>query len=97
MMNFQFEWDNHKADINIKKHGISFEEAKTVFNDPLGYIFDDEWHSIDEWREIIIGNSENNRLLLVYFTEKAKGAIRIFSSRLATKKERRDYENNTSF
>jgi uncharacterized DUF497 family protein len=44
-MNLQFEWDNPKAKLNLKKHGINFEEAKTVFRDTLAYIFDDEWHS----------------------------------------------------
>jgi uncharacterized DUF497 family protein len=96
-MNFQFEWDNHKAALNIKKHGVSFDEAKTVFDDLLAYIFDDKWHSIGEPREIIIGHSKQKRLLLVFFTQRAESIIRIFSSRLATKKERRDYENGTKY
>ena len=83
-MSLIFEWDSQKAISNIKKHGVSFEEATTVFSDPIAYIFDDEWHSIGERREIIIGHSVQNRLLLVCFTEKSKGVIRIFSSRLAT-------------
>lgn len=95
-MNLEFEWDNRKANINLKKHGISFEKAKTVFNDPLAYIFEDEWHSVGEHREIIIGHDQDNRLLLVCFTERAN-AIRIISARLATKKERRDYEEYTGF
>ena len=96
-MSLLFEWDSQKAISNIKKHGVSFEEAKTVFSDPIAYIFDDEWHSIGEQREIIIGHSAQNRLLLVCFTEKSKGVIRIFSSRLATRKERKDYEQSTEF
>jgi len=94
-MNLQFEWDNQKAALNLKKHGVSFDEAKTVFKDSLACIFDDKWHSIGELREIIIGNSKQQRLLLVFFTQRAEGIIRIFSSRLATKTERRDYENGT--
>ncbi|MFM7384613.1 MAG: BrnT family toxin [Microcystaceae cyanobacterium] len=52
-MNLQFEWDDHKAKLNLTKHGITFEEAKAIFLDPLAYIFDDEWHSIGEQREIV--------------------------------------------
>lgn len=96
-MSLIFEWDSQKAISNIKKHGVTFEEAKTVFSDPIAYIFDDEWHSIGERREIIIGHSVQNRLLLVCFTEKSKGVIWIFSSRLATRKERKDYEQPTGF
>ena len=89
----EFEWDETKAAINRKKHGVSFEEAKTVFDNPLALIFDDEEHSIDEHREIIIGHSRNNRLLLVSYTERPN-AIRIISARLATRREREDYEQN---
>ncbi len=53
-MSLQFEWDDRKAIFNIKKHGIDFETATTVFQDPLAYIFDDTWHSVGEPREIII-------------------------------------------
>ncbi len=53
-MELQFEWDKQKAKLNLKKHSIDFEEAKTVFRDPLAYIFDDEWHSVGEKRQIII-------------------------------------------
>ncbi len=87
----EFEWDETKAAINLKKHGVSFEEATTVFDNPLAIIFDDEEHSIDENREIIIGHSRNNRLLLVSYTERIN-AIRIISARLATRREREDYE-----
>jgi len=61
-MNLNFEWNPHKASINLDKHGVSFEEAKTVFQDPLASIFDDQWHSVGERREIIIGHSANHRL-----------------------------------
>lgn len=89
----EFEWDESKATANLKKHGVSFEEAKTVFNNPLAVIFDDEAHSVGESREIIIGHSQKNRLLLVAFTERSN-VIRIISARLATPKEREDYEQN---
>ncbi|NCS79486.1 MAG: BrnT family toxin [Microcystis aeruginosa K13-07] len=87
---------NPKAKLNLKKHGINFEEAKAVFRDPLAYIFDDEWHSVSEKREIIIGHDDNNRLLVVCFTERNQ-IIRIISARLTTKKERQDYEKYTGF
>lgn len=89
----KFEWDESKADANLKKHGVSFEEAKTVFDNPMAVIFDDEAHSIDEQREIIIGHSRKNRLLLVSFTERSN-SIRIISARPATRREREDYEQN---
>ena len=95
-MNFQFEWNRQKAKLNLQKHNINFEEAKTVFQDPLAYIFDDEWHSVGEQREIIIGHDLRNRLLLVCFTERNK-KIRIISARITTKKERQDYEEYTKF
>jgi uncharacterized protein len=89
----EFKWDKSKATANIRKHGVSFEEATTVFSNPLAVIFDDEEHSLDEQREIIIGHSQNNRLILVSFTERLD-AIRIISARLATRSEREDYEQN---
>jgi len=89
----EFEWDETKAAINFKKHGVTFEEAKTVFDNPLALIFDDEKHSVDEHREIIIGHSQKNRLLLVSYTERPN-AIRIISARLATRREHEDYEQN---
>lgn len=87
----KFEWDELKADANLKKHGVRFEEAKTVFDNPLAVIFDDAAHSTDEQREIIVGHSQENRLLLVSFTERSN-SIRIISARLATRREREDYE-----
>lgn len=63
----KFEWDSKKALINLKKHHVSFDEAQTVFDDPLACIFDDEWNSLDELRELIIGYSINKRLLIVSF------------------------------
>ena len=90
----EFEWDLSKAAANLKKHGVSFEEAKTVFDNPLAVIFDDDLHSIDENREIIIGHSRQNRFLLIAFIERSY-SIRIISARLATRQERQDYEQNT--
>lgn len=95
-MTLHFEWDPNKAASNLKKHGVSFEEAKAVFSDPLAWIFEDEWHATDEYREIIIGHSDAQRLLLVCFTEDSNGVVRIFSSRPATPRERKDYEEHTS-
>jgi hypothetical protein len=89
----KFEWDESKKISNLEKHEISFEEAKTVFDNPLAAIFDDPQHSIGEIREIIIGHSNQNQLLLVSFTERA-GVIRIISARLATRKEGENYEQN---
>ena len=90
----EFEWDLSKAAANLKKHGVSFEEANTVFDNPLAVIFDDDLHSIDENREIIIGHSRQNRFLLIAFIERSY-SIRIISARLATRQERQDYEQNT--
>lgn len=87
----KFEWDIQKALSNQRKHDVSFAEAQTVFDDPLAYIFNDEWNSLGEHRELIIGHSNTKRLLIVSFTERAEGAIRIISSRPTTVKERKDY------
>ena len=91
----QFEWDKKKAAANLKKHRVTFDEASTVFGDPLARIFDDEDHSAEEAREIIVGHSILGRLLLVCFTEREAGVIRIFSARQTTGNERQDYEENT--
>ncbi len=93
-MQLRFEWSERKAVANISKHKISFDEAQIVFYDPLACIFDDEWHSTDETREIIIGYSDSNRLLLVCFTERNSGLVRINSVCRANKRERRDYEES---
>lgn len=87
----KFEWDQNKASFNISKHGISFDEAKSVFDDPLYIDFFDPDHSIDEHRYIILGRSLNKRLLLVAYTER-EDIIRIISARETSRKERRDYE-----
>jgi hypothetical protein len=89
----KFAWDARKAKANAKKHGVSFEEAASVFYDPLARIFDDEYHSMLERREIIIGHSIRQNLLIVAFTERLD-AIRIVSSGKATLRERKDYEKD---
>jgi uncharacterized protein len=86
-----FEWDPVKATSNRRKHGVSFEDALTVFGDPLARIFPDEDHSISEEREIIIGHSAPGRLLVVGFTSRS-ASIRIVSARPASRYERKDYE-----
>jgi uncharacterized protein len=87
----RYEWDPSKATTNLEKYGVGFEEAKTLFDNPLAVIFDDPLHSVGELREIIIGHSNRNQLLLVSFTERPN-AIRIISARPVTSKERQDYE-----
>lgn len=92
-MDLQFEWDKAKAAANANKHRVTFDEAASVFADSTAKIFWDERHSEDEVREIIIGHSDKNRLLLVSFTER-EDRIRIISARRATPIEREDYEEN---
>jgi uncharacterized DUF497 family protein len=90
----KFVWDKKKARANLKDHKVSFEEAGTVFDDPLAVIFPDEDHSTEEDREIIIGHSRQRRLLLVFFTELAENIIRILSAQKPTRREHKDYEEN---
>ena len=87
----KFDWDQDKNKANIIKHSIDFEEAKTVFDDVFAVIIEDHFHSNLEQREIIVGQSSNNRLLYVVFIER-KDRIRIISARLLTSGERRRYE-----
>ncbi len=97
-MNLIFEWDENKALLNFEKHKVSFEEAKSVFNDPMLITFLDENYSNYEERLISIGVSSNSRLLLVVHTEQESNGdtilIRIISCRKGTKNERRRYEEN---
>jgi uncharacterized DUF497 family protein len=90
-MILEFEWDPEKAVTNLERHGITFEEARTVFGDPLGRIVDDPRHSVGERRFVLMGRSDQQRLVAVMFTER-RGVVRIISARLATRRERRDYE-----
>lgn len=96
-MSRQFEWDQKKADRNFKKHGVTFDQATTVFADPFARIFGDPGHSMEERREIIIGHSKSDLLLMVGFTERPGRLIRIFTARPAIRREREDYEENTEF
>ena len=91
----KFQWGPNKAVINLRKHNVSFEEAVTVFKDPLALIFSDENHSEDEHREIIIGISTLSRLLLVCFVERHEDTIRLITARPATHQEKKDYEKNS--
>jgi uncharacterized DUF497 family protein len=88
-----YEWDPKKAKDSLRKHGVSFEKALTAFADPLARIFDDEDHSVEEQREIIVGHSANERLLVVCFTAQGD-SVRIFSARKATRREKKEYEEN---
>ncbi len=89
----KYEWDRDKYELNLKKHGISFEEAQTVWADPLAQEFYDDGHLDSEERYIRVGHSQNSRVLLVVFCERDTGdTIRIISARKATSSERRDYE-----
>lgn len=86
-----FEWNENKAATNRSKHGVSFEEAQTVFDDPLYVDFYDPDHSDEEDRYIIVGESRRGRLLIVSYTERGK-TIRLISAREVTRKEREVYE-----
>jgi uncharacterized DUF497 family protein len=95
-MKLLFEWDRNKARENLRKHKVSFEEAKTVFNDPLFIMFADEGHSQSEERFIGIGMSLSSKILLVVYMERLEAEeynlIRIISCRKATVRERKTYE-----
>ena len=83
----RFEWDASKAERNLEKHGVSFEIASLVFENPLAVIFPDTEHSDFEPREILLGYTKKSILLLISFTEPELGVVRIISAREATKKE----------
>lgn len=89
----KFEWHGAKAAANKRKHGISFDEAATVFADGLSYVFPDLDHSDDETRFLIIGMSETGRILVVSHTDRGE-RVRLISAREATRKERNFYEEN---
>jgi uncharacterized DUF497 family protein len=91
-----FEWDEAKAVANLKKHKISFEEAKTVFADPFSITIDDPKHSVDEHRFIDIGVSLSGKILVVSYTER-KRKTRLINCRKATKAEREIYEERENF
>lgn len=93
-MALEFEWDAAKAAANLAKHGVSFEEASTVFADPLALSRPDPRHSRDEPRFAILGLSAGGRLLAAFFTERGP-RTRIISARAATRRERGTYEHGT--
>jgi hypothetical protein len=87
----EFEWDPQKAAANLAKHRVSFEDAATVFGDPLGRMMADPRHSAEEERLVLPGLSQDKHLLAVMYVDRG-AAIRIISARRATRRERRDYE-----
>jgi len=89
----RFEWDGSKRSKNLKKHKISFEEAKTVFLDPMARLIDDPGHSKDEDRFVLLGMSERLNILVVcHCYRQSDEVIRIISARKADRKERKQYE-----
>jgi len=90
----KFEWNRTKATTNLHKHGVSFEEAATVFADALSHTFPDIDHSDDETRFLLIGMSHGGRILVVSHTDRGD-TVRIISAREATRKERNFYEENS--
>ena len=93
MSQLLFEWDEDKARGNEAKHGVSFEEGKTIFNDPFSITISDPDHSANEDRWIDIGMSVRGRLLVLWYTDRG-GAIRIIGCRQASKIELKAYEND---
>ena len=92
-MEYSFEWDPKKADSNLKDHGVSFDEATTVFGDVLAMNMPDPDHSEGEERFLVLGLSGASRLVVVSYAERPP-RTRIISARLATDQERRKYEND---
>lgn len=90
----EFDWDPNKVLHNLKKHGVDFQEAATVFADMLSITYPDPDHSGDEDRFVMIGLSKQNRLLIVAHTDR-EGLTRIISAREATRTERELYENES--
>jgi len=89
-MDLSFEWDEEKANVNVARHGVTFEEAKTIFNDPFAMTVSDPDHSDEEERWLDVGLSAQGRLLVVWYTERGE-KIRIIGCRRATKAEEREY------
>jgi uncharacterized protein len=93
-MGLRFEWDAEKARINLKKHGVSFDEASTAFGDPLALTMPDPLHSDGEERLVLLGQTLHQRLLVVVVHTERGNRIRLISAREATRKERVYYEEN---
>ena len=89
----RFAWNEKKAASNLVKHGVSFEEASTVFGDPLSNAFPDTDHSVEEQRFVIIGSSQQGRILVVAHTDDGE-LVRVISAREATHGERKSYEES---
>ena len=87
----EFEWDPEKAVRNLAKHGISFQDAATVFGDPLSMTYYDSGHSDEEDRHLTLGHSNTGQLLVVSHTDRGE-KTRIISARAATRRERQQYE-----
>jgi hypothetical protein len=94
VVGYTFEWDPEKADANLQKHGVSFDEASTVFGDPLSLLMPDPDHSADEERYLVLGISAHQKLLVVAFAERPPNT-RLISARRATRAERKRYEEET--
>ncbi|MBI2891677.1 MAG: BrnT family toxin [Nitrospirae bacterium] len=90
-MGYIFDWDANKAESNLRKHGVSFEEASTVFGDSLALLMKDPDHSIEDDRYVLLGMSTHKKLLVVAFAERPP-LTRLISARRATGTERRKYE-----
>ncbi len=90
----EFEWDEAKAKRNLSKHKVSFDEAASVFADPLSSTFPDPDHSLEEDRLVTIGNSDRGRVIIVSHTDRGH-RTRIISARKATKHERKAYEKES--
>ncbi|MBK1642400.1 hypothetical protein CKO12_11030 [Chromatium okenii] len=86
-----FEWDDKKAAKNLKKHGLSFQEAASVFGDPLAITFDDSSHSVSEYRLLTFGRTINGKMVVVSHTERSQ-SMRIISARLMAQHEKSIYE-----
>ncbi len=95
-IDLDFDWDEDKAIANLKKHKVSFEEAKTVFADPFSITVDDPKHSADECRFVDIGAAANGKILVVSYTQREE-KIRLISCRKSTKSERKIYEERENF
>jgi len=90
-MTLRFEYDPSKAALNLRKHGVSFDEAATVLADPLRSLLRDDEHSLDEQRFLTIGCSTRGRILFVVYTE-SDSSVRLIGARVATATERKQYE-----
>ncbi|MDE0037777.1 MAG: BrnT family toxin [Gammaproteobacteria bacterium] len=93
-MSYEFEWDANKAEDNLRKHQVTFNEASTVFADPLAMLMPDPDHSVGEERHIVLGASAAGRLLVVSHAERPP-RTRLISARPATRNERQQYEQGT--